>query len=234
MMRFSSILSVSLALFSGCATHAKHHDSLTAGERESALAVGDGAPLLSIDAWVKGEPVPAFQPGRVYVVDFWALWCGGCIAGMPELTKLQRDFAQDGVVVVAATCGDPDNTLPGVRAFAAKKDDDFMGFRVGFDGSGRLHHDWLEQGGVGGIPYAFVVGQDGRIVYAGHPVHIRALLPKVLSGEFDADTAVAQFRERIGKPRESVPMSAKMPSMQMAAPTTAPKAPTTETEVPKH
>jgi hypothetical protein len=109
-----------------------------------------------------------------------------------------------------------------------------MGFRVGFDGSGRLHRDWLEHGGVGGIPYAFVVGRDGRIVYSGHPAHIRALLPRIISGEFDAETAVAQFREQIGKPRESVPVSAKMPSMQMATPTIAPAATLAESGTPKH
>jgi thiol-disulfide isomerase/thioredoxin len=221
------VLLLAILSFTAASCHApaaKHTDSLTATEREHALAVGDAAPALSIDAWVKGQAVLAFEKGHVYVVDFWALWCGGCIAGMPEMTQLQRDFAKDGVVVVAATCGDPDNTLDGVRAFTSKKDDDFMGFRVAFDGSGKLHRDWLDHGGVGGIPYAFVVGKDGRIVYSGHPAHIRALMPRILSGEFDADAAVAQFRANIGKPRESVPMSSKMPSMHTATTTAAPAA----------
>lgn len=180
--------------------------------------VGDPAPALSVETWVKGVPVPRFESGRVYVIDFWAMWCGGCIAGMPDLTRLQRDFAADAVTVISATCADPDNTLEAVRAFAAKQDDDFMGFRVAFDGSGRLHEDWIEHGGVGGLPYAFVVGRDGRIVYSGHPLHIRALLPEILSGAFDADTAVVRYRENQKKPVESVPMSTKMPSMRASVP----------------
>src|SRR5687768_10072414 len=36
------------------------------------LKVGDKAPPLSIEKWVKGEPITGFEKGRIYVVEFWA------------------------------------------------------------------------------------------------------------------------------------------------------------------
>lgn len=39
------------------------------------LKPGDPAPALKIDKWVKGQPVEAFEKGKVYVVEFWATWC---------------------------------------------------------------------------------------------------------------------------------------------------------------
>ena len=36
------------------------------------LKVGDPAPALTVDKWVKGEPVKEFKKGEVYVVEFWA------------------------------------------------------------------------------------------------------------------------------------------------------------------
>ena len=41
-----------------------------------ALGPGSVPPPISVDAWVKGEPFEKFEQGKVYVVEFWATWCG--------------------------------------------------------------------------------------------------------------------------------------------------------------
>src|SRR5947208_1155637 len=48
------------------------------------LHVGDRAPGLSVSKWLKGEPVTQFQPGKVYVVEFWATWRQPCIKSIPH------------------------------------------------------------------------------------------------------------------------------------------------------
>ena len=40
----------------------------------TSLDIGSKAPPLSAEQWLKGEPVQAFEPGKVYVVEFWATW----------------------------------------------------------------------------------------------------------------------------------------------------------------
>ena len=38
--------------------------------------------------------------GRVVVVDFWATWCGSCVASMPHLKDLYEKYSPMGVVVL--------------------------------------------------------------------------------------------------------------------------------------
>src|SRR5262245_10516457 len=62
------------------------------------LGIGSKAPPFEVNKFVKGEPVKQFDKGKIYVVEFWATWCGPCRESIPHLTELQKKY-QDVVFI---------------------------------------------------------------------------------------------------------------------------------------
>src|SRR4051812_29303183 len=71
-------------------------DSSTKEKLVTSLNVGDPAPALKASQWLQGEAVPTFTPGHVYVVEFWATWCGPCLQMMPHVAELQAQYRDQG------------------------------------------------------------------------------------------------------------------------------------------
>lgn len=73
------------------------------GQQIQAMEGKDAAPLV-VDAWIKGKPLSeADLKGKVILLDFWAIWCGACIVGFPDLQEWQKEYADDGLVIVGVT-----------------------------------------------------------------------------------------------------------------------------------
>jgi thiol-disulfide isomerase/thioredoxin/tetratricopeptide (TPR) repeat protein len=154
------------------------------------LRPGNDAPSLSITKWVKGEAfdLAAVKGKNTVVVEFWATWCGPCIVSIPHLTKLQKDFADKGVIFVGVTRPDTRNTLEGVEKFVAEKGD-VMGYKVAFDGDGKTFDAYMKASGSMGIPTAFVVDKSGKLAWIGHPMRLDGPLAEIVEGTFDAELA---------------------------------------------
>jgi len=54
--------------------------------------------------------------GKVVLVNFWATWCPPCRAEMPDLVRLQREHAREGLRIIGITY--PPETKTRVRRFA--------------------------------------------------------------------------------------------------------------------
>ena len=173
------------------------------------LNVGDPAPALPVAKWVKGQPVKEFQPGKVYVVEFWATWCGPCRQTIPHLTKLAEKY-KDKVTIIGvsvwerANANDPNAHIQRVEKFVQEMGDK-MNYTVAVDGAeGVIAKTWMEAAGQNGIPAAFVIDQQKRIVWIGHPMdNMDTVLDKVLAGNFDWK-AEAERQKRAREQMEAI------------------------------
>jgi len=164
--------------------------------------VGDAAAPIDVPAehWLNGGAVDPSKPGdTIYVVEFWATWCGPCKVSIPHLTEMQHKYAGKNVVIIGVTKDDPNNTWPMVQEFV-KGQGKKMDYRVAYDRDGGVYEKYMDAFGQGGIPHAFVVDKQGRIAWHGHPmVEMDETIDKMLSGTY----SVESFR-KLNAAREAI------------------------------
>ncbi|MEO1584915.1 MAG: redoxin family protein [Planctomycetota bacterium] len=134
------------------------------------LTVGDRAPELKVASFIKGAPISEFEEGSVYLVDFWATWCGPCIASIPKLTEMQEKYADDNFTVLAVSVlerPEGDALIEHVSGFVEKRDDE-MRYTIAVDDDGAMADSWLRASGQQGIPTAIIVGRDGNVAWVGY------------------------------------------------------------------
>ncbi len=192
-------------------------DHAVAADAETvSLTIGSKAPAIDIEHWVqdgKGffQPVKNFNSGKVYVVEFWATWCGPCVSSMPHLASLQEKYRGRGVQVVSIS----DEPLETVDEFLKRETETQTGDKTTFaeitsayclttDPDRSVYTDYMDAAQQQGIPTAFIVGKSGLVEWIGHPMSMDEPLEQIVTDVWDraayAKTLEAERRfEEIGE-----------------------------------
>jgi len=125
------------------------------------LKVGDKAPnLVHIQKWIKGTPIPAFENGKIYLVDISETFCPGCIKIIPDLKNIADKFRGKVEVIAVYVTGNSNSEF--LKEFVGKVG---LNYTVAMDmADNTTNNEW----GVLAYPSTFIVNQDGRIVSYGH------------------------------------------------------------------
>src|SRR6187549_1629114 len=88
--------------------------------------------LLTVVAFpLFAQTIPAYSADRLmarasnkdttYIINFWASWCGPCVAELPQFTELQNHYAKEKVKVILVSLDFPDAYPDKLTAYVAKK-----------------------------------------------------------------------------------------------------------------
>jgi thiol-disulfide isomerase/thioredoxin len=151
--------------------------------------MGDSAPQLRVRDWIKGTPVTNFEKGKLYVVEFWATWCGPCIAAMPHLSALARKYK--GKVTFSAVSVWEDRGTKGATPEKLKAFVDGMGdkmdFNVASEDTGSTVRDWLKAFHQDFIPVSFVVDGQERVAWTGNTKYLDTALTRIVNNSWDLE-----------------------------------------------
>ncbi|MGA0174605.1 MAG: redoxin domain-containing protein, partial [Phycisphaerales bacterium] len=92
---------------------------------------GQRAPAFAVERWMSDEDAPG---QRLLVVDFFATWCGPCIAAVPHMRSLAQAYPQD-VCVIGLTDESKGKYDTGMIKIGMKTRD--FGYAIASDPQGR-------------------------------------------------------------------------------------------------
>ncbi|NQW29943.1 MAG: TlpA family protein disulfide reductase [Ignavibacteria bacterium] len=122
-------------------------------------AIGKAAPNCEELLWVRPAAVSneTFK-NKVVIFEFFATWCKPCIDLMPKVNAIEAQFADKGVEVVAVSWNAKKEVIDSFISVKA------MPQKVCIDVKSDM---FLKYFGAWGIPYAIMVGRDGKVVWEG-------------------------------------------------------------------
>lgn len=135
------------------------------------LALWSGLPARGAEPLAVGQPFPDLRDfslqgalpdltrAKVVIVDFWASWCAPCKASFPVYDALQREFASQGVVIIAVNVDRREDLM---KAFLKKQS---VSFTLVRDAETKL----VSRVNVPAMPTAFVLDAQGvvRFIHTG-------------------------------------------------------------------
>jgi thiol-disulfide isomerase/thioredoxin len=148
------------------------------GPREPGEWVGKPFDLEFVDA-ISGTPISMKKlKGKVVVIDFWATWCGPCVAEMPKMKELYARYSSQGVEFIGVSLDQPaeEGGLQKLVSFVQENGIAWPQYYQGNGWKSAFSSSWK----INSIPRVFVVDPQGKLYSIDARGKLETIIPELL------------------------------------------------------
>lgn len=158
---------------------------------QSNINVNEKAPPIHITHWIENAPVDKDLINKYIVLEFWATWCGPCIAAVPHMNEIQIEFNQEDLYYISIT----DETVEKVERTLERIDFKSM---VVTDLTGKTQINYGD--GVKGLdtyPLTVLIDKTGIVKWIGEPKNLDATIMSSFLADEDIPSKEIQKAEPV-------------------------------------
>jgi len=164
-MRFAAALS--LAIVSLLASSVK------------AIPIAAAVTVKTVDAPGLKKAIAAHK-GHVVVVNFWATWCGPCVAEFPAFVKISNAYKRKGLIFMAVSADSPKDLNSKVKPFLARQGGTFAAY-LEHSADPQTFINAFDPKWQGDLPRTFIYDKRGKLVKTMGEDHTGAALAKAVA-----------------------------------------------------